>query len=63
MSLSFPHGPVPPLLIGLERMIQRNPSYDARSLLQGVPDMLRALVTQVRVSVARVARAVRVCPG
>ena len=47
MSISFPHGPVPPLLPGLERMIQRNPSYDARSLLQGVPDMLRALVTQV----------------
>ena len=32
---------------GLERMIQRNPSYDARALLQGVPAMLGTLVTQV----------------
>ena len=33
---------------GLERILWRNPSYDARPLLQGVPTILGELVRQVR---------------
>lgn len=32
---------------GLERHLDRNPSYDARGLLAGVPPMLSALIRQV----------------
>lgn len=40
------------MFAGLEKILHRNPSYDARTLLEGVGDVLRTLVARMRLDAA-----------